>query len=372
MSARETAIVSIGAGASQRGLIDAARARGLAVIGVDRDPDAASLDLCAAHVLASTHDAAAVLAGLAPLQDRFDVRAVLTQSSGPPVATAARVANELGLPGLDPLRASLSTTKGGFAELCADAGVRTPAARVLHDAEDLAQLGDSDEPLVFKPSAGAVGKHGVMLAGTPAEREVAYARASAASTDGVVVAQRFVAGSDFALVTLFHDGALRVPASLDERVTFDQRGEARAAGVDVPSELASTPAFAEAQDACARLVRRLGTGVGFFAFRADEDRERAFAIEAHLDLAGDFVSDVLLARGAGIDLPGLALALHLERALPAVQEPPAPRPARLTFLYEEDRPRLAELMARGETEFDLPAVGRHGGGRVGWLLEAPR
>jgi hypothetical protein len=362
------AVVSIGAGTSQLGLIEAARARGLAVIGVDRDERAAGLARCAAAVRASTHDAEAVLAGLRPLAERFRIRAVLTQSSGRPVATAALAARALGLAGLDPLRASLSTTKAGFAELCAEACVAAPATAVLDGSRGPEEL-PGDGPMVFKPSSGAVGKHGVVRAASRAERAAAYDRARAASTDGVVVAQEFVAGDDFALVALFHAGETRVVASLDERVCFGPDGEARGAGVDVPSRLAGGPAFEAARAATERLARTLCTGVGFFAFRAPADTTDAAprAIEAHLDLGGDFVSDVLLARGAGVDLAGLALALHLEQRLP---EPPAPRPARLTFLYEEDRPRLAELMARGEAVCDVPPVGRHGGGRVGWLLEA--
>jgi hypothetical protein len=286
------------------------------------------------------------------------------------VATAALAARALGLPGLDPLRASLSTTKAGFAELCAEAGVAAPATTVLDDAGGPEEL-PGDGPIVFKPSDGAVGKHGDVRAASRAERAAAYERARAASRDGVVVAQEFVAGDDFALVALFHAGATRVVASLDERVRFGADGEARGAGVDVPSRLAGSPAFDAARAATERLARALGTGVGFFAFRAPTSTEAApRAIEAHLDLGGDFVSDVLLARGAGVDLAGLALALHLERALPAPRAMPGPRPARLTFLYEEDRPRLAELMARGEGVFDLPPIGRHGGGRMGWLLEA--
>jgi S-sulfo-L-cysteine synthase (3-phospho-L-serine-dependent) len=362
------AAVSIGAGRSQLGLIEAIHARGLAVVGVDRDPAAPGLARCAAAVRASTHEPVEVIARLMALEG-FRIRAVLTQSSGAPAATAARAAAALGLAGLEPRRAELSTSKAGFAELCREARVRAPETVSVADEAALLRL--PPPPLVLKPSRGRVGKHGVVLVRRVEELAGAFLRARAASLDGAVVAQEHVAGRDASTVALFREGEVRTVTTLDERVAFDpvgpgeEGGEARAAGVDVPSALEGTPAAGALRAATAALAKRLGTGMGFFSFRVPEDGEPV-AIEAHLDLAGDFVTDALLARGAGIDLLGLTLDLLLDGRLPA---PRRVRSARLTFLYEEDRPRLAELAGRGELVTNLPPVGTHGGGRIGYLLE---
>lgn len=366
------AAVSIGAGRSQLGLIEAIHARGLAVVGVDRDPAAPGLARCAAAVRASTHEPVEVIARLMALEG-FRIRAVLTQSSGAPAATAARAAAALGLPGLEPRRAELSTSKAGFAELCREARVRAPETVSVADEGALLRL--PPPPLVLKPARGRVGKHGVVLVRRVEELAGAFQRARAASLDGAVVAQEHVAGRDVSTVALFREGEVRTVTTLDERVTFDPSeggGEARAAGVDVPSAVEGTPAAAALRSATAALAKRLGTGVGFFSFRVPEtdgrlpDAGDPVAIEAHLDLAGDFVTDALLARGAGIDLVDLTLDLLLDGRLPAARRV---RRARLSFLYEEDRPRLAELAGRGELVTDLPPIGTHGGGRIGYLLE---
>ncbi len=369
------AVVSIGAGRSQLGLIEAIRARGLAAIGVDRDPKAPGLARCEGILGGSTHDARAVIAGLRALK-AFRVRAVAAQSSGAPSVVAARAAEALGLPGVDPDRAELAASKDGFARLCREAGVRTPKTLLLVGAEDLAGLPRA--PLVLKPARGRVGKHGVVLVRRADELAQAYARARAADEDGLVVAQEHVAGRDVSALLLFKQGQARVLATLDERVAFGPQenpgpsggrrgagGEARGLGVDVPSALEGTRAAVAVCAAASALARRLGTGAGFFAFRVPARGEPA-AIEAHLDLAGDFVADALLLRGAGLDLVGLTLDLLLEGRLP---EPRPLRPARLSFIYEEDRPRLAALAGRGELVADLPPVGTHGGGRIGYLLE---
>ena len=359
------AAVSIGAGRSQLGLIEAIHARGLAVVGVDRDPAAPGLARCAAAVRASTHEPLEVIARLMALEG-FRIRAVLTQSSGAPAATAARAAAALGLPGLEPRRAELSTSKAGFAELCREARVRAPETVSVTDEAALLRL--PPPPLVLKPARGRVGKHGVVLVRRVEELAGAFQRARAAALDGAVVAQEHVAGRDVSTVALFREGEVRTVTTLDERVAFapsEGGGEARAAGVDVPSAVEGTPAAAALRSATAALAKRLGTGMGFFSFRVP-DAGDPVAIEAHLDLAGDFVTDALLARGAGIDLVDLTLDLLLDGRLPAARRV---RPARLSFLYEEDRPRLAELAGRGELVTDLPPIGTHGGGRIGYLLE---
>jgi biotin carboxylase len=358
-------VVSIGAGRSQLGLIEAIRARGLAVVGVDRDPRAPGLALCEWIVSGSTHDPRAVLAGLEALRG-FRVRAVASQSSGVPAVVAAIVAAALGLPGVDPRRAALAASKEGFAELCGELGVRAPRTVLLRRRADLARL--PPPPLVLKPSLGRVGKHGVVLVQRAEELAGAYARARAQDEDELVVAQEHVAGRDVSALLLFKGGETRVLTTLDERVAFDGNkgdGEARGLGVDVPSALEGTPACSAVREAAAALARDLGTGCGFFAFRVPEEGPPV-AIETHLDLAGDFVADALLLRGAGLDLVGLTLDLLLEGRLP---EPRPVRPARLSFLYEEDRPRLAALAGRGELVADGPPVGTHGGGRIGYLLE---
>ena len=360
------AVVSIAAGSSQLGLIEAIRARGLAPIGVDRDPKAPGLALCEASVVTGTHAAPPILEGLRALAGRFNIRAIATQSSGPPVATTARVAAALGLPGLDPARALLSTSKVGFAELCREARVAIPSTTVLHAPSDLLDL--TAKPHVLKPGRGTVGKQGVVLARTSGELAGAYERARSASLDGTVVAQEFIDGQDLSVVALFRDGEVRPIATLDERVSFGRDGEARGAGVDVPSSLAGSPAANAALASVERLADQLGTGVGFFAFRvpAPSTGRPPVAIEAHLDLAGDFVTDVLLARGAGVDLTGATLDLLLGEGF---EDPVPPRPARLSFLYEDDRASFGTLADRGELVSDFAPVGGQGGGRVGYLLE---
>ncbi len=325
---KRDAVVSFAAGESQLPLIRGAKARGLAVLGVDRDPSAAALVECDAHVPASTHDALAVHTALAPFLERFAVRAVVSQSSGPPVAAAARVARGLGLPGLDPERARRSISKPGFASLCAAAGLPTPDQRPLRGEGDLVWV--TSFPAVLKPSSSPVGKRGVILVPDADALPGAYARARDASEDGVVQAQEFVPGDDVALALLFREGELAPVALMDEHVRLEPGAEAQGLGFAVPSRFAGTAVEERAWELARRFVRELGTGVGFLALRARADGE-LFAIETHLDLAGDYVADGLLRQGAGFDLVDATLSLHLEGELPAR---PELRPASLYFEYD--------------------------------------
>jgi biotin carboxylase len=286
------ALVSIAAGRSQLPLLRAAEREGLAAIGVDRDPAAEGLGLCDERVACSTHDPDAVLAGLAPLRARYEIVAVATQSSGRPVATAARVAAALGLPGLDPERAERATTKPGMLALARAAGVAVPLhrrCRALADATELAP------PLVVKPALTVVGKAGVRLVRERSGLPAAFEEARAASADGAVEVEAFVPGADVVLAAHFAADALRPLALLDEDTRFDGEGRARGWGIAVRPGLADEPEHEDVVAGARRLVRGLGRGIGFFTFRVAAGAEPVF-LEMHLDLAGDWVLERLLAR----------------------------------------------------------------------------
>ena len=344
------AIVSVAAGASQLALIRAAKRLGYAVIAVDRDPHAPGFAEADATVVVSTHDPDAVLAGVLPLRERFRVRAVLAKSSGEPVATAARLARELDCRGLDSRVAGLSTSKFGFDDLCREFDLPRPES-----VREARMVGSQS---VLKPNRTVVGKEGVFLVRSEERlRELAA---------GSFLVQEFVEGEDVTLCFLFHDGAVRPIALLDERVRFDADGGARGLGVTLPSRWTGTEVEERALELGARLAARAGTGIAFLALRATPQR-RVVAIEAHLDLAGDFVADTLFP-AAGFDLIGATVRLHAGGTLP---QPPRLVPSAVRFLYREEAsraPALERIPGVLEVETGLPATGARGGGRVGFVL----
>lgn len=313
------ALVSIAAGPRQLPLVHAARRRGLAVIGVDRDPDAVGFAACDARIVRSTHGPDPILGELRELAGEFRIVAVLTRSSGEPVATTAALARALGLAGLDPERACLATSKPGFGVLCREAGVPWAGRGVVPTLGEAGPL-----PLVLKPTRTRVGKRGVVLVRDPEALPDAFARARAASADGEALAEDLVEGDDVALVACFHGGRVAPIALLDEYVGFSdargsgdgdlEQGEARGLGFALPSRHHGSAAAARVEEFGRRLCAPMGTGIGFLAFRIPAAGDPV-AIEAHFELAGDGVADELLG-AAGFDAFDAAIGLCVDGELP--------------------------------------------------------
>lgn len=332
----QDALVSIAAGASQRPLYQAARRAGLAFVAVDRDPGAALMPLADARVVASSHDADAVLAGLRGLAGlRF--RAVVTQSSGAPVATCARVAAALGLPGLEPGLAEEATSKPGQLALCERAGVPVPRHAAVRERADLARLGLAP-PLVCKPARTRVGKAGIRVVRDDLELDAALAAAAQASPDGRIEVEEFLPGRDVVLAALFSGARLRPFALLDEDTAFGPDGAALGRGFRLPSTLAGTPLAAELVAHAARLVERLGPGCGLLwaTFRVDPlaRAPRARVLELHFDLAGDHLVEALLPAACDLSLADALIDVARRGALP--ERAPAVRPSVLRFLLRAD------------------------------------
>lgn len=364
MSSGRPALVSLAAGASQVPLIRAARARGLEVVGVDRDASAAGLPLCAAHVAASTHDAEEVLVGLRALEG-FDVRGVVARSSGPPVETAAHVARALGLPGLDPDVASRAVSKSGQRDLARAAGLTVPAAVTvspgIHDSFP------GVAPWVAKPHVTRVGKLAIRLVESPRELASAILAASEASEDGLVELESFVPGRDVVVAGSFTDSRWTTRATLEEDTRFSADGSATGLGLATPAEL-DRDEHAELDRALGRLIahNQFGTGVAFATFRVARGAAPTF-LELHLDLGGDYVVDGLLAEQGWNEL-----AVELATGITQVEAAHEARPKLVRFLFaSDDGTRFQRLTKASKTA--RVVLDRLGGvgpwDRVGYFLE---
>lgn len=370
------AIVSLAAGASQLVLIERAQAAGLAVVAVDRDPDAPGLARADTAVLHSTHDPEGLATKLRALPG-LELRGVLTRSSGAPVLTAACVARELGLPGLEPGLAARASTKSGLAELARQARVRAPLGHVARSAVD-PRLAALPYPRVVRPTRTRVGKRGIHLVAGPAGFPAAFASAAASAPDGEVLVEAFVPGEDVVVAGTLANGQARIRTLFDEDTRFEPDGSVKGHGFRWPSRLAGTPHGRRVREATRRFfsAHAFGTGVFFLTFRVDRRAVPGVCLlEAHLDLPGDQLLETFFPACGGLDFLGLALALATGD--PAV-EGPVSRPAGSTvlrFVHASDlvaageglRERLAALPGCLRVDLDLAPTAT-ADARVGLVL----
>ncbi|MGH3032182.1 MAG: hypothetical protein ACRDNE_15750, partial [Gaiellaceae bacterium] len=126
-------LLVLGAGPAQLGLLRAARERGLFVIACDRDPGAPGFQFADRRAVVSAEDETA----LAQLARAENVDGVVAPGIDWPVAVAARIAAQLGLPHpLAPETAALAVSKHRQRERLAEAGVLQPRWRVTTQMED--------------------------------------------------------------------------------------------------------------------------------------------------------------------------------------------------------------------------------------------
>jgi len=372
------ALVVVAAGESQLPLVRAALARDLAVLAVDRDPRAAALALeGVVHVEASTHDAEEALAALAPFLEDHRAVGVVTKSSGPPVATTAELARELGLAGVEPEFARLSASKPGTKVLARRRNVVTPGVT-------------NRPPFVVKPAVTRVGKQAITLIDEARTGRLPSALRSAflSSYNGDWEIEEYVPGQDVVLCALFCSDRLYPIALIDEDSGFDSDGIAVGLGFTLPSEYTGSPWESLVTEAASRLIEGAGTGIGFFTFRVPSvgpvrTPEHPVLIEVHLDLGGDHLVDKLFPFAGGIDPIAATLDLLIQGKVPDALGK-AVEPSVMRFLFDADRlsqpGRLEQLKNLGSVDLgdhsrahaveSHPRAGR-AGARIGFVLGRP-
>lgn len=286
------AVISIGAGAAQRPLIEAAQSLGYMVVGVDRAGSAdcvASLDH---HVQLSTYDPDPVIEAVRALHRDVEIVAVLARTSGPALATAARVAEALAVPGFPVAFADAAVEKSVLRYEAAQVGVLTPQGLVL----DTCVLPSFDGPWVVKPDAPVVGKMNVHLVQEASGFEAAFAAAQSESLNQLVAVERFIPGADVGYMAVMDQGRVAIDFFYDEFVAFPHN-RAVGLGVGGPSMFCTTRIEAQIRTAAAGLLQRwrMQAGFAFFSFRVDA-QGGVFLYEVNPGLCGDGIADQLLSR----------------------------------------------------------------------------
>lgn len=210
-SLRDRRLLVLGAGPAQLGLLRAAREHELYVIACDRDSQAIGFEFADRRAIVSTEDELAV----AQLAKAERVEGVISPGSDWPVAVAARVAAQIGLPHpLPPEVAARCVSKQRQRELFDEAGVPQPSWRIVAEpAEDLSV------PSVVKPP-DRHGQKGVTLVEERGELSAAIAEAVSESRAGCALVEELVDGPEVT-VNAFSDGRVFSPLVVNDRLTAE-------------------------------------------------------------------------------------------------------------------------------------------------------
>ena len=278
-------LLVLGAGAAQLGLLEAARARGLFVIAVDRDPAAPGFAYADRRAIVSVDDEPA----LERLAEAERIDGVIGPGADPPVGAAARIAARLGLPHpLSPETAVLSTSKLRQRERLAEAGVPQTGWKVVTTPDEVVGV-----PCLVRPT-DRQGRRARALVRSSRELRAAVKAALRASRIGVCLVEELVEEPRVNVTAFSRDGVFHPLAATD-----------RVAEAELWESTNAAPAIALARDA----VEALGIREGPSVTRVRLDPEGPKVLDVY---AGVGAGEAELCRTAvGIDLYGLALASAL-------------------------------------------------------------
>ena len=324
-------LLVLGAGAGQLGVLEAARARGIHVIAVDRNPAAPGFALADRRAIVSVEDEHAI--------DRLAaaerVEGIIAPGLDYPTAIAARVAahHRLGHP-LEPVVAQVAASKLRQRERLREAGVPSAPYRAV------ASLGEAYEaalalglPVVVKPP-DRQGQRGLSVADDSASLEAAFDRAVEVARGSVVLVERLMRGREVT-VTAFSTEGFFHPLTVADRVAADGPAFGVALAHVWPSELSEGETRA-----VFALARAAAEAIGV----EDGPTYTQVIVGANGPIVGEVAArlgsghDGELCRAAvGVDLDGLAIASALgERAVAGDLRPnPAAGGACVRFLIAE-------------------------------------
>ena len=303
-------VLFIGAGIHQRRAIEQARARGLRVVAVDGNTDAAGF---AVADVGEQVDFSA-LEQLVGVGRAHEVDGVLTISADRAVPVVAAVAERLGLPGIGSETAHRMTNKVAMRRTLAEAGVPQPrfaAIRRLNEAD--AALAEVGLPAVLKP-ADSGGQRGLFRIESRDDLERHLHAALAESPTQEAILEEFVDGLELNGLAVARDGDVTL-------LTLSDRLRPPGAGFGVgwihvyPSSLFAD-ALQEAERVATSSVRALGLrdGVSFPQLLAADDG-RVLVVEVAARVPGGQMAD--LARHAiGVDVVEIALRQALGEDVP--------------------------------------------------------
>jgi biotin carboxylase len=293
-------LLVLGAGPAQLGLLEAARARGLWLAVVDRDPAAPGFRLADRRCILSTEDEPAI----ERLVGALGIEGLIAPGTDWPVGVGARIAERAGLPHpIAPQTAVLVTNKLRQRERLHEAGVPQPRWRVVGGGEDPPAV---PFPAVVK-APDRQGQKGLTLVEDASELPAAIDNARAASRGGLALIEERVDGPEVTVVG-FSAGGTLTPLLVTDRVVAGPPAFGVALAHVWPSEVADGRALVADTVAAALTALGVTDGPSYTQLRIAADGPRVIEVAARLGGG----HDAELAQAVtGVDLNGLAIEAAL-------------------------------------------------------------
>ncbi|MGZ4462976.1 MAG: ATP-grasp domain-containing protein [Gaiellaceae bacterium] len=306
---RPKRLLALGAGPSQLGLLERARARGLYVIAADRDPRAPGFPLADRRALISAEDEPA----LERLAAAEEVDGVIAPGIDSSVGIAARIAAKLGLPHpLSRESAQIACSRLRQRERFAEIGLAQPRYAVANRVDAAEAAAAIGFPVVVK-AADRQGRRGMALAREAGELAASVEVALSASRSDSCLIEALVAGREVTVTAFSLAGRWR-PLMVSDRERAEPPAFAVALAHIWPSLLEERE-LRRALELAGAAVAALGILAGPSSVQLVVGREGPRLTELVARLGGGHDAE-LCSAAVGVDLNGVALAAALGEDIP--------------------------------------------------------
>ena len=292
-------IVSIGAGYSQLPLIRTAKKLGYCVISVDRNPQSVGFDFSDVKILESTYNTLKVMESLRNLTGTFDLAGVVARTSAQQaLCTAAAIAKEFHLKGLDEQVIGIATEKSLFREFCQLHNIPAPQGHKINIKKYTDNLSDIIFPVILKPNVTIIGKRAIYYCEDSTQLKNYLSNVAENSGSGYIECQSYIEGIDVSCLIYANYGQAAILGYWDELNGINSDYCVAGIGQSAPSVIVNTEAQTEVRKMIEQLVGQFNNVAAFIfaSFRIAFDG-RAYLIEIHVDLGGDLIADVLFPKG---------------------------------------------------------------------------
>ncbi|MBA7558933.1 hypothetical protein ES708_00544 [subsurface metagenome] len=324
---KKKAIISIATGNSQQNLINKIIEKGFSVIGVDRNQEAPGFKYCDKCIIASTHDSEVIIEKLSPLINKLDLCGIITQSSGIPVITTAKIAKHFNLPYISPDLAENITNKAKLIPILNKCGILSPKIKVLSNKNKSVNNIKFDPPFFVKPSICFKTHTAMKKIEDISFLPLAIEKALEASDNECVNIEQFINGIDIGSIDWVYNKKIIHVATIQEINSGEPYFYGLGWKAPIPQRLEKIVSELQKQ-----FINKLNIDNSLVQTSMRYDGQKAYIIEVHLELGGDGIPDILLPYCLNYDLLDNAIELSLGN-LP--QKPKKlPIPTYLRFLLE--------------------------------------
>jgi len=279
---KELYILSLGAGLNQIELIQNIKKMGYKAISCDLNPDASGKEISDIFINISSHNYVEIIEEIKKLD--IKLVAVLTRSTGNPVLSVSKIAEEFGLKALSSDIAKVLTDKYKFIHKLNE--LEIPAPRIY----SLTEKNEISYPVFVKPSKTNRSHAGMSKCLNLSELEKSYEVAVQITENNEVNIEEYLLGYDFVCFDYIYEREIIHLATVGEVSS----GEPKFDGIGFYSCPPDIETFIS--KTINKFIEKFKVDIGFIqtAAKVNFESETSKIYESHAEIGGDLVNDTFI------------------------------------------------------------------------------